>query len=224
MAYLPGLAMRRIADLHAGEAKTDARDAAIIAEVARSMRSRSKSGASAPTPVESMSIGKSPGFRRSCASNVPARNRFHPDALNPYLNFHRPCCFAVDQIDARGKIRKICPREQIRTPWGRLKSISSHQDCLKPGIASESLEHEAYARSDNEAANRVQRPENGCSNHSTVDPDPHPACATRTAILSGSGMPVAGWFGVCSILLLDSGFSVRIRPHLAAWASAPAAK
>ena len=37
VAYLPGLAMRRIADLHAGEAKTDARDAAIIAAAARSM-------------------------------------------------------------------------------------------------------------------------------------------------------------------------------------------
>jgi transposase len=37
VAYLPGLAMRRIADLHAGVAKTDARDAAIIAEAARSM-------------------------------------------------------------------------------------------------------------------------------------------------------------------------------------------
>ena len=37
VAYLPSLAMRRIADLHAGEAKTDARDAAIIAAAARSM-------------------------------------------------------------------------------------------------------------------------------------------------------------------------------------------
>ena len=37
VAYLPGLAMRRIADLHAGEAKTDARDAYIIAEAARSL-------------------------------------------------------------------------------------------------------------------------------------------------------------------------------------------
>jgi transposase len=37
VGYLPGLSMRRIADLHAGEAKTDARDAAIIAEAARSM-------------------------------------------------------------------------------------------------------------------------------------------------------------------------------------------
>jgi transposase len=37
VGYLPGLAMRRIADLHPGEAKTDARDAAIIAEAARTM-------------------------------------------------------------------------------------------------------------------------------------------------------------------------------------------
>lgn len=37
IAYLPGLAMRRIADVHPGEAKTDARDARVIAQAARSM-------------------------------------------------------------------------------------------------------------------------------------------------------------------------------------------
>ncbi|MFG2632285.1 IS110 family transposase [Streptomyces sp. NPDC048473] len=37
VACLPGLTMRRIADLYAGEAKTDARDAAIIADAARTM-------------------------------------------------------------------------------------------------------------------------------------------------------------------------------------------
>ncbi|WP_146704935.1 IS110 family transposase, partial [Shigella flexneri] len=37
VGYLPGLAMRRIADLHAGEAKTDVFDAAIIAEAARTL-------------------------------------------------------------------------------------------------------------------------------------------------------------------------------------------
>lgn len=37
VAYLPGLAMRRIADLHPGNAKTDARDASIIADAARTM-------------------------------------------------------------------------------------------------------------------------------------------------------------------------------------------
>ena len=37
VAYLPGLAMRRIADLHPGNAKTDARDAYIIADAARTL-------------------------------------------------------------------------------------------------------------------------------------------------------------------------------------------
>ncbi|SFD64631.1 IS110 family transposase [Streptomyces aidingensis] len=37
VAYLPGLAMRRIADLYPGEAKTDARDAFVIADAARTM-------------------------------------------------------------------------------------------------------------------------------------------------------------------------------------------
>lgn len=36
-AYLPGLAMRRIADLHPGTAKTDARDAFVIADAARAL-------------------------------------------------------------------------------------------------------------------------------------------------------------------------------------------
>jgi transposase len=37
VAYLPGLVMRRAADLHPGEAKTDARDAWVIADTARVM-------------------------------------------------------------------------------------------------------------------------------------------------------------------------------------------
>ena len=37
VAYLPGLSMRRIADLHPGQAKTDPRDAYVIADAARVM-------------------------------------------------------------------------------------------------------------------------------------------------------------------------------------------
>ena len=37
VAYLPGLSMRRIADLYPGNAKTDARDAFVIADTARAM-------------------------------------------------------------------------------------------------------------------------------------------------------------------------------------------
>ena len=37
VAYLPGLAMRRIAEVHPGQAKTDARDAHVIADAARTL-------------------------------------------------------------------------------------------------------------------------------------------------------------------------------------------
>ena len=37
VSYLPGLAMRRIADLYPGEGKTDARDAFVIADAARTL-------------------------------------------------------------------------------------------------------------------------------------------------------------------------------------------
>lgn len=37
VAYLPGLAMRRMADLYPGESKTNARDAYVIADAARTM-------------------------------------------------------------------------------------------------------------------------------------------------------------------------------------------
>ncbi len=37
VAYLPGLTMRRLADIHPGSAKTDARDAFVIADAARTL-------------------------------------------------------------------------------------------------------------------------------------------------------------------------------------------
>ena len=43
-------------------------------------------------------------------SHIPQHYASHQSLLyrqlNPYLNFHRPCYFAVDKIDAKGKIRK----------------------------------------------------------------------------------------------------------------------
>jgi hypothetical protein len=48
--------MRRIPDLHAGEAKTDARDAAIIAEAARSMLHTPRSLRLADEPLAELSM------------------------------------------------------------------------------------------------------------------------------------------------------------------------
>ena len=57
-----------------------------------------------------------------------AINDFYTEAMNPYLNFHRPCYFEVDTIDAKGKIRKTYPHDQIMTPWERLKTIPAYEN------------------------------------------------------------------------------------------------
>lgn len=62
------------------------------------------------------------GYGHIPQKHAAAINRFHEDALNPYLNFHRPCYFAVDTVDARGRIRKTYPSEPIMTPWQRLRT------------------------------------------------------------------------------------------------------
>lgn len=56
IAYLPGLTMRRMADLHAGSAKTDARDAFIIAETARTMPAALRSIAVSDEQVAELAV------------------------------------------------------------------------------------------------------------------------------------------------------------------------
>ena len=97
------------------------------------------------------------GYSHIPQKHATAINRFYTEVFNPYLNFHRPCYFAVDKIDAKGKIRKTYPHDQIKTPWDRLQSIPDYQIHLKSGITSQRLEHEANAISDNDAAKQVQQ-------------------------------------------------------------------
>jgi transposase InsO family protein len=102
-------------------------------------------------------VRKIMGYSHIPQKHAAAINRFYSEALNPYINFHRPCYFAVDNIDAKGKIRKTYPHDQIMTPWERLKSIPKYETYLKLGITSQSLEHQANEMSDNDAAKQVQK-------------------------------------------------------------------
>jgi len=102
-------------------------------------------------------IRKLMGYSHIPQHHATAINRFYADQLNPYLNFHRPCYFAVDQIDAKGKVRKTYPHDQIMTPWDRLQSIPDFSDHLKPELTVQALRRQADAMSDNDAATQVQR-------------------------------------------------------------------
>lgn len=79
-------------------------------------------------------------------------NAFCADFLNPYVNFHRPCYFASEEVDAKGKIRKRYPQALIMTPFDKLKTLPPPLINLKPGITLETLDQQANQMTDNQAA------------------------------------------------------------------------
>lgn len=130
VAYLPGLAMRRIADLHAGEAKTDARDAAIIAEAARSMPHTLRSLRLADEPLAELTMLC--GFDDDLAAQVtqtsnrirglltqihPALERVlgprldHPAVLDLLERYPSPAALAATSEKAlANRLTKLAPR------------------------------------------------------------------------------------------------------------------
>ena len=102
-------------------------------------------------------IRKAMGYSHIPQQFATAINGFYIDAMNPYRNFHRPCYFAVDTIDSKGKIRKTYPHNQIMTPWERLQTIPTYETYLKPGVTAQALQQQAHAMSDNDAARKVQQ-------------------------------------------------------------------
>ncbi|MBY6413896.1 IS110 family transposase [Rhodococcus sp. BP-252] len=76
VGYLPGLAMRRIADLYPGESKTDKKDAAIIADAARTLPHAIRTLKITDTQVAELSILS--GFDDDLAMQITATsNRLH---------------------------------------------------------------------------------------------------------------------------------------------------
>ncbi len=93
-------------------------------------------------------------------SHIPQRfatlvNAHCRDHLNPYLNFHRPCLFAENITDAKGRQRKRYPYKLMMTPYDKLKSLHLAEQYLKPGISFQQLDAQATAMSDNDAAQRL---------------------------------------------------------------------
>jgi hypothetical protein len=95
-------------------------------------------------------------------AHIPGRfaqqvNHFTHNLLSPYLNFHRPCFFPSEQIDAKGRLRKCYRYEDMMTPYDKLKSLPDAAHYLKPDITFEQLDAIARTMSDNEAAQRLNQ-------------------------------------------------------------------
>ena len=93
-------------------------------------------------------------------SHIPQRyaqevNAFCTEHLNPYVNLHRPCLFAREVADKKGKIRKRYPLEMVMTPLEKLLALPSADTFIKPGVTLDALKAQARALSDNDAAKRL---------------------------------------------------------------------
>nr|WP_248861319.1 IS110 family transposase [Streptomyces halobius] len=121
IAYLPGLAMRRIADLYAGESKTDARDAAIIADAARAMPHTLRSLAPSDETVAELKMIA--GFDDDLAGEVTRiKNRLrglltqvHPSlerVLGPRLD-HPAVLALLERFGSPSQLRKAGRRRLV---------------------------------------------------------------------------------------------------------------
>ena len=81
-----------------------------------------------------------------------AVNTFTQEILSPYLNYHRPCLFATEQRDAKGRIRKRYRDQDTATPYEKLKSLPDAARLLKADVTFERLDIVACAHSDLDAA------------------------------------------------------------------------
>jgi len=84
-----------------------------------------------------------------------AINDFYRNHMDVYLNYHRPCAFPTETMDARGKIKK--KYDIFMTPYQKLCSLTQYERYLADGITPTSLATLAAFESDNENAAKMQK-------------------------------------------------------------------
>jgi hypothetical protein len=86
--------------------------------------------------------------------NAKSINKFLRENMDDYLNFHRPCGFATDYADTKGKVKK--KYETYMTPYEKLISLSNFEQYLKPEVTTGALATLSLKQSDNESAQKMQ--------------------------------------------------------------------
>ena len=94
--------------------------------------------------------------------HIPARfaeavDDFTRKQLSPFLNFHRPCLYATEHRDPKGKVRRTYAPQDVCTPLDKLLSLPDASRFLKHGVTFDSLLHAARQRSALQAARELNR-------------------------------------------------------------------
>jgi transposase InsO family protein len=100
------------------------------------------------------------GYAHISQHHASRINEFNIKALNPYINFHRPCLFPRTITDEKGKQKKRYYYPDTMTPYEKLKSLPEAQQYLKQEMTFNKLDDIAAQMSDNEAAEYLQQERN----------------------------------------------------------------
>ncbi|MFE3830864.1 IS110 family transposase [Streptomyces sp. NPDC059092] len=215
VAYLPGLAMRRIADLYPGEAKTDARDAAVIADAARTLPHTLRSLELTDEITAELTVLV--GFDQDLAAEATRTSnrirglltQFHPSlerVLGPRLD-HQAVTWLLERYGSPAALRKAGRRrlvEAIRSKAPRMAvrliddvfDALDEQTVVVPGtgtldIVVPSLAHSLAAVHDQRRALEAQI-------NALLEAHPHspvltsmPGVGVRTTVGGGTSFPTA---------------------------------
>ena len=80
---------------------------------------------------------------------------FYKETFNTYLNFRRPCGFATETVDKKGRIKK--KYDTYLTPFEKFKTLVRPKQFLKEGVLLEDLEKIASSHSDTECTRLMQK-------------------------------------------------------------------
>ena len=99
-------------------------------------------------------------FARDGGLTIPQKEAaktqsFYKETLNTYLNSHRPCGFATETVDKKGKIKK--KYDTYLTPFEKFKTLVKPKQYLKKGVLLKDLEKIACSHSDTEYATLMQK-------------------------------------------------------------------
>lgn len=102
-------------------------------------------------------VRKHMGYAHIPRQYAKSINEFYQEIFNPWLNLHRPCLFATEIINAKGKIIKRYKHEDVKTPLESLAQLCEKGlATLKPGITLEALQALAKSQTDLAAAQAMQ--------------------------------------------------------------------
>lgn len=83
-------------------------------------------------------------------------DEYYRKYFNVFLNYHRPCGYAMVSIDEKGRQRRKYRPDDYMTPYEKLKSLPDAKQYLKPDLSFAMLDRIAYNFSDIEFAREMR--------------------------------------------------------------------